>query len=354
MALGWKVISLGAVWTVLGLFFTAQTYLDYTYADHPIRWAQAAGIGMSEWYVWALLSPVAWLLARRLPFTRKRWWWSLLVHLPVTLVLTGLKIGVHVSIVDALGISRLRQAGMGTFNVSLLTCWMIVGAAHALYQARESRRGVERARQLEMQLSRAQLDLLRSQLQPHFLFNTLHSVSALMHRDVHAAEEMLTRLSDLLRLSLDRRDTHEVELNEELEFTRLYLSIQGIRFGERLGVQYDIAPEAVAVLVPAMILQPLVENAVRHGVEQRNSPGRLRIAAQRSGERLELVVEDDGPGIQAETGPQEGSREGIGLANIRARLEKLYASNHAFVVANVPDGGHQVKIEIPWREAPLS
>ncbi len=310
MARGWKALSLGAVWTALGLFFTAQTYLNYTYTEQPISWAQAAGIGMSEWYLWALLSPVAWLLARRLPFTRKRWWWSLLVHLPVTLVLTLLKIAAHLSIVGAMGIPQLRRAGMETLNVSLLTCWMIVGAAHALYQAGESRRRLETAQQLETQLSRAQLDLLRSQLQPHFLFNTLHSVSTLMHRDVDAAEEMLTRLGDLLRMSLDQRDAHEVDLAAELEFTRLYLSIQAIRFGERLSVQYDIAPETTAVLVPAMILQPLVENAIRHGVEQRDSPGTLRIASHRSAERLVLIVEDDWTGSTPGERPRGGSGAG--------------------------------------------
>ena len=352
MARGWKAIAFVAVWTGLGLFFTAQTWLDYTYADRSIGWLQAAGIGMSEWYLWALLSPVAWFLARRLPFTRRRWWLSLSVHLPATLVLTVLKIGLHVSIVDAMGIPRLRQAGMATVQISLLTCWMIVGAAHALYQAAESRRRLVRAQQLETELSRAQLDLLRSQLQPHFLFNTLHSISTLMHRDVDAAEETLARLSDLLRLSLDRRDTHEGDLAAELEFTRLYLSIQEMRFGDRLGVTYDIAPETSAVLVPAMILQPLVENAVRHGVEQRDGPGTLRIASRKSAERLELIVQDDGPGLGSDS--VERPAEGIGLANIRARLEKLYSSNHTFDIANAPDGGLRVRIEIPWREESFS
>ncbi len=139
----------------------------------------------------------------------------------------------------------------------------------------------------------------------------------------------------------------------ELEFTRLYLSIQAMRFGERLSVQYDIAPETTAVLVPAMILQPLVENAIRHGVEQRDSPGTLRIASHRSAERLVLVVEDDGPGLPLENGREAGAGQGIGLANIRARLEKLYASKHAFSIGNVPGGGLQVRIEIPWSEEPV-
>jgi two-component system sensor histidine kinase AlgZ len=153
---------------------------------------------------------------------------------------------------------------------------------------------------------------------------------------------------------LDQRDAHEVDLAAELEFTRLYLSIQAIRFGERLAVEYDIAPETAAALVPAMILQPLVENAIRHGVEQRNSPGTLRIASRRLAERLELVVQDDGPGLGAESDREERSGEGIGLANIRARLEKLYRSDHALTVGNRSSGGLQVKIEIPWREEPVA
>ena len=345
------MLSLAAVWTALGLFFTAQTYVDYTYADRPIGWDRAAAIGMSEWYLWALLSPLAWFLARRFPFTRGRWWRSLLAHVPSTFILAVLQVGLHATIVDAMGIPRLHQAGLGTLNLSLLTCWMIVGVAHALVQAGESRRRLTRARELESELSRAQLDLLRSQLQPHFLFNTLHSVSALMHRDVDAAERMLAGLSDLLRLSLDRHEAHEIDLTEELEFTRLYLSIQSIRFGERLRVQYDVAPETAAVRVPAMVLQPLVENAVRHGVERRDGPGTLRIASRRLADTLELVVEDDGPGLPLN---EAASAEGVGLTNIRARLEKLYGSDQSLALSNKPDGGLLVKIEIPWREEPVS
>jgi LytS/YehU family sensor histidine kinase len=184
------------------------------------------------------------------------------------------------------------------------------------------------------------------QLQPHFLFNTLHSISALMHRDVEAADRMLTRLSDLLRLTLESASTPEVPLSRELDFLDAYLEIQQTRFEERLEVVRDIDPLALDALVPNLLLQPLVENAIRHGVANRTTGGRVEISARRENGRLTLSVRDDGPGLSPNAG------QGVGLSNTRARLEHLYGEAQSLALANDPAGGVRVTVVAPYRSAP--
>ncbi|HEV2129507.1 MAG TPA: histidine kinase, partial [Longimicrobiaceae bacterium] len=201
----------------------------------------------------------------------------------------------------------------------------------------------------EGQLTRAQLDVLKMQLHPHFLFNTLNAISALMHRDVPAADRMLARLGDLLRLSLEKAGTQEVTLRDELEFLEPYLEIEQTRFGDRLKVEWTIDSEALDAMVPHLILQPLVENSIRHGIAPRAAPGRIEISAQRSNGSLQLEVRDNGRGLNQ--GDQMRST-GVGLSNTRARLAQLYDGSHSFEVGGAPEGGVVVAMEIPFRPAP--
>ena len=186
-------------------------------------------------------------------------------------------------------------------------------------------------------------------LNPHFLFNTLNAVSALMHPDVRAANRMMTRLSDLLRLSLETSAAQEVPLKLELDFLDRYLEIQRARFPDRLHVNLDVQPEALDALVPNFILQPLVENAIRHGIARRSAPGSVEIAARRVNGLVEIAVRDNGAGFPA--GRYVLPREGVGLANTRARLRHLYGAAHRFELRNVPAGGAEVLIVIPFRPA---
>ncbi len=187
------------------------------------------------------------------------------------------------------------------------------------------------------------------QLQPHFLFNTLHAISTLMHRDVEAADRMLARLSDLLRLTVDKIGVHEVSLKEELEFLRSYLQIEQTRFQDRLTVRFDIEPETLDARVPNLILQPLVENAIRHGVVPRTSPGRIEVTARRWDGDLHLTVRDDGPGIPGGPPGSEGAgRNGLGLANVRARLTRRYGSAGRLELRNHPEGGLVVSVTFPY------
>ena len=206
-------------------------------------------------------------------------------------------------------------------------------------------RATEEREQLEARLARAQLQSLRLQLHPHFLFNTLNTVNALIGTDRHAAERVISGLSELLRMSLSSASEQEVSLARELELLAHYIEIQQIRFQDRLTVSFHIDPDARYALVPNLMLQPLVENAIRHGIAPRAAPGSVVVTAARHGTRLELSVVDDGVGEK----PRADHRDGVGLGNTRARLLSLYGSDHRFEAGGAPGGGFAVRIEIPYR-----
>jgi len=200
---------------------------------------------------------------------------------------------------------------------------------------------------LEVELTKANLQALKSQMQPHFLFNTMHSISALMMTDVAAADKMMTRLSDLLRMSLENKGVQLTTLNRELEFATGYLEIEKIRFADRLSVVFDVAPDTLDALVPHLLLQPLVENAVKHGISRNSSKGIIRLTARRDSGSLDLRVRDNGPGL----GPTIGSlaNAGMGLAATRERLQTLYGSEQSFEIGNLREGGVGVHVRIPFR-----
>lgn len=226
--------------------------------------------------------------------------------------------------------------------------WIIVSVVHALAYYRRSQEREQRARELESRLTRARLEALRAQLHPHFLFNTLNAISMLVHKNPNAADEMIANLSSLLRAALDTSDQQEIPLRRELELLQPYLEIQETRFGDRLKIRQEVAPDTLDLMVPVLLLQPLVENAIRHGIEPKPGEGMIRIAAQRQGDRLNIVVEDDGMGLNA-TAPS--SSTGIGIPNTRARLEALYQQKAEMQIRPAPTGGCMVQISLPAREA---
>lgn len=203
-------------------------------------------------------------------------------------------------------------------------------------------------RELEVRLAQAQLQTLKLQLHPHFLFNALNTVTALLRTDPDAAERTLSGLSETLRFSLRHAGSHEVALARELEFLHHYLGIQQIRFQHRLAVAFHIAPDTRQALVPSLILQPLVENAIRHGIEPRACGGRVEIGAERSNGRLRLIVRDDGVGLREKT---SRAGHGIGLSNTQERLARMYGDAHTFEMRAGESGGVAVSIEIPYRQA---
>ncbi len=185
------------------------------------------------------------------------------------------------------------------------------------------------------------------QLHPHFLFNTLHAIWTLMHKDVETADRMLARLSDLLRITLENSGMQEVPLKQELAFLEPYLEIEQTRFGDRLSVQLDVEPDTLDALVPNLLLQPLVENAIRHGIAPRAAGGRIRISAKRENAKLRVQVRDNGAGIPESE--REVLKEGVGLTNTRARLQQLYGAGHRLELHNAVDGGLEVTLELPFR-----
>jgi two-component system LytT family sensor kinase len=223
---------------------------------------------------------------------------------------------------------------------------LIVGGLVLLEYVRKDRERVA----LEGQLALAELKALRMQLQPHFLFNTLHAIGVLIHSDPKAAHLMLTRLAELLRLSLDTASEPELPLEVELAFVEKYLAIQKARFGDRLTVRYALQPGAMRGLVPTLVMQPLVENALEHGVAPHARLGVIEIAAAREGDALMIRVRDSGDGL-AESAPR--TKSGVGLANTRSRLRQLYGDRSRLTLSNAAGGGFEALLEMPWREAPL-
>jgi sensor histidine kinase YesM len=345
-----------ALWTLVGLAFASQIYLQSNLLGHSITWGEAIRDSLEEWYVYGALSlPVVWL-ARRLPLEGASRWLTAALHLGAALIfsLAYVLVGALVGMAD----SRLtgESATYGevfhpllarTFPYNLLIYGVIVSVSHALDYYRKYHERTVQALELEKRLTEARLQALLHQLEPHFLFNTLNGIASLMHTDVEAADRMLVRLSELLRITMSHTGAPQTTLRDEVAFLERYLDIEKIRFRSRLEVAIAIDDDAIDAQVPSLILQPIVENAVRHGIEPHARPGRIVLRGTREGGRIVLTVSDNGGGIPA-GGP---GREGIGLANTRARLAEIYGSAQKFELANGPDGGLCVRMEIPFSAA---
>ncbi|MBU6398791.1 MAG: histidine kinase [Verrucomicrobia bacterium] len=235
--------------------------------------------------------------------------------------------------------------------MDVLVYWSLVGVCQAITNFRSSQERERRAAELEARLTSAKLQALRMQISPHFLFNTLNSIAALVYVNPRAADEMLGDLSELLRRSLDSMEEQEVPLAQELQFIGAYIRIEQRRFGERLRLEQRVPDELMNALVPALILQPLVENAIRHGIEPRRGPGLISIEAKHENTHLHLVVRDNGRGLPGSDLNRSG-RRGIGLANTQARLQGLYGQDQNFAFGRAEPQGCRVDIHLPWHFAP--
>jgi two-component system, LytTR family, sensor kinase len=345
-----------AVWTIIGLVFSAQWYFAAFRSEQPVAWSRALYMQMSWGYLWALATPLVLYLVRRFPFDKGRWPRNLFVHLLTSTLLIFIA-GVIGHIIVYLNVGRAMGrtytfANSVRFAISNYTEGMgvyllLVLLAYAYNYYQRYRQGELRASQLETQLSQAQLQALKMQLHPHFLFNTLHSISALLHKDTEAARKMITRLGDFLRLTLENSGRQEVTLKEEMEFLRCYLEIERIRFQDRLTTHVFIDAEALDVRVPNLILQPIVENAIRHAIAPRSTPGEIEIRAKHVDGFLRIQVLDNGPGLPMNRSVDSLFKKGLGLMNTQTRLERLYGARHRFEIANDPKGGLAVTLEIP-------
>ncbi|HKY31491.1 MAG TPA: histidine kinase [Candidatus Polarisedimenticolia bacterium] len=331
------------LWTALVLFSASRLQLGALSTENPAPWGRSLRLAAADWYSWALLAPAAAWMVRRFPLRRGRWAAPAAAHLGGAVLLTVVKMILEHNVNQAIVFNPMRRLSVLYFHPNFLTCLAILGVLFALEASRRSREHELRASRLEAGLAEARLRALRDQLHPHFLFNTLQAISTLIHRDPAAADAMVLRLSDLLRLTLDLGEKQDVPLRAEIDLVDRYLEILGIRFGHRLQVRRRLDPEALDALLPSMLLQPLVENAVRHGIAPRPEGGRLEIAAAVRDGRLRVTVRDDGPG------PGGNGGRGLGLANTRSRLRELYGDDHLFELRAARGGGSEALVEVPLR-----
>jgi two-component system LytT family sensor kinase len=312
---------------------------------------------LAYWMLWTLLTPMVLSLGTRWQFAAGRRIAALAAHIPFSLIVAALHIGlvtvaaaaIRAATTDATWAqawAAMRAPTRMHIEWEITIYWALIGVAHAIEYKRQADQRALMAAQLETRLARAQTRALQQQLQPHFMFNTLQTITALVRRDPDAAEHMLDRLSHLLRLTLRAGDSMEVPLRRELEHTRAYVDILQANMGDRLRVDINVAEALLSTAVPALLLQPLVENAVRHGISGRAAGGSIAIDGRLVDDALELRVVDDGIGF-------DGDAIGIGLQNTSQRLAQLYGSDHRFTIRNRAAGGTEVVIRLPYRPAPL-
>jgi len=359
----WRLIVAGFLgWTLFGVFFALQNYVNAVYTGQPRFFPGALITWLICGYAWALLTPAVIYLAQKFPLTRG----NLKRNIPVHLLAAGVAAFLHLSIfllVQQTFFSNpqtkvsfwqaFQRLSVVEFHVDLLTYWILVGIWHLreinrryLEREREAARLALETAQLETRLAEARLDALKMQLQPHFLFNTLNSISVLMRAgDAETANKMLIKLSELLRAALKSESSQEVSLKDELEFLRGYLEIEQMRFQDRLTVNFEVENETLDAQIPNLILQPLVENAIRHGIAPLATAGKILIESRRENGYIELAVSDNGAGLQ-----DSSNENGIGLKNTRERLEKLYGERQKFEIISSASGGFEVKIKIPYHK----
>ncbi len=342
-----------AAWAIFGLLLAHQSYIQASMGGRQMPMYVALRPAMLEAALWALTTLVIFWLARRFPLDRGRVLTGLAVHLAAAVGIALARSGVMVVLSWYLPWVRPRTFSLqfwSTSSQNVLFYALLLGIGHLLLYYRRYRERERAAEQLEKGLTEARLQALKMQLQPHFLFNTLNAISALIPADAQPARRMVARLGDLLRATLEHEATQEVTLREEMAFLEPYLEIEQARLEDRLTVVIDVAPDTLDARVPHLLLQPLVENAIRHGIASRIEPGRVVISASRGADEVLLLeIRDDGRGLDRDHGAR--ARRGVGLTNIRARLEQLYGPGHRFTLENHAEGGLLVRIRLPYRRA---
>jgi two-component system LytT family sensor kinase len=345
-----------ALWTAIGLAFAGQHYLTSAKVGIPVAWGNAITGALADWYLFGLLALPAAALARRFSLSGPHWRLRIALHVVAGTVFSLLWILARAILAQLLVPLRgteksfdelLRYVLVATFFFNMIVYWVVMTGTHALAYYQDFQERERRVLELESRLASARLHALRMQLNPHFLFNSLNGISTLMYRDVDAADAMLVKLAGLLRHALDQGDTPETSLRDELGFLDRYLDLEQMRFGNRLGVIREIDPKLLGARVPTLILQPLVENAIRHGIEPLTRPGTLtlRISSPEPG-RIRMEVEDDGTGFNVTA----SGREGIGTSNTRHRLLQQYGTGARFDLTSRPGSGTRAVIEIPCEQ----
>ncbi|TGX52875.1 sensor histidine kinase [Sphingomonas gei] len=343
-----RFAAVWAIWLTVALVTSGQAYVAGLTAGTPLAWRTAFGNGIVWYSAWAVLTPAVVAAARRFA-SEQRLAVLAAIHLAAGLCIAVLHAALYASL-NAMIYGRKPWAPWSTdllllkltssIHVHLMIYAIIVGIVLGARAYRELRDREVAAALLQTRLAEAETAALRAQLQPHFLFNTLNAISALVPDDPVAAQRLIARLGDLLRLSIDDRRAQQSTLIDELAFTDAYLAIEEARLGDRLRIMRRVAPETLPTEVPALLLQPLVENAVRHGIAPRVQGGTLTIEVDLLGDAVRIIVADDGKGVDAVI-------EGVGLGNSRQRLRQLYGGRQSLEIDTAPDAGFRVTILVP-------
>ena len=353
----WLVIF--GFWTFFSFLYANQIYFEMLHNPNMHHsWWRIAFWQLVVWYLWGFLTPVILTLGRRFPPEGPARVQGLMVQLTACLLLSALHVAAATAIrmiirpfdvwSDTNPFLIQYQAELKNFFLfDVLVYWAVFGVGYAFDYRERYRERESQASELKAQLAQAQLESLKMQLHPHFLFNTLHTIAGLVRSNEKAsAVNMISGLSDLLRHALESAGEQQVTLKDELKFIELYLGIQKVRFSDRLTVQLEIDPATLNALVPNLVLQPLVENAIRHGISLKNSPGLLLIKSSYENGNVQITVSDDGPGLPSNWRIEKS--EGIGLANTSERLKHLYGSTYRFELSNGTNGGTTASITIPF------
>jgi len=348
----WAMILL--FWLLLGFYFVLSSYVYYINLQRPFDWELHLTRNMPSFFLWGLLAPLIIYLALRYRIEKPNFYSKFLIQVLIGAVIAFIHRILAVSITYS--ISYFTGSGEGSlFDLFLgqkfiifsawfdgfFTYWVFLAAIYSFVYYKSFNENKIKATMLEAKLAQAELDALKMQLQPHFLFNTLNAISVLVHKDPESADEMITRLSDLLRHTLDKFGQKKVTLKDEIDFIESYLDIQKIRYKDRLIVEMDIAPDTIDFEVPALILQPVIENSIKYGVEPTSQQILISIKSYFNERNLTIEINDNGKGLD------KNMSEGTGIKNIKSRLEQMYGGSDLFSINDLPEGGVQTKIRIP-------
>jgi two-component system, LytTR family, sensor kinase len=344
------IVVVIAAWTFLALLFTPQTFMLNTNSMRPLTWFEALAFNLVIFYLWALLTPFVWLLGKWFPLENKEKQFNF-----INLFILGFPIALfHLVLLQQANFILSNWSGIYIRDIPMLTLLIGMGAANIMFYwliiiIGQANIFFRRYHDREQSLTQAQLQALKTQLHPHFLFNTLNAISQLLYENEAEAEKTISQLSDLLRVSLKSEQAQEVTLFEELDFLKMYLDIQQILLQNRLKVIWRILPQTLDAYIPNMILQPLVENSIRHGIAPRVSGGTIKIIATREDNWLTLRICDDGLGLGFH--PKQTKQFGIGLSNTKKRLYHLYGEDYQFQLMAATEGsGTIVFLKIPFRK----
>ncbi len=349
-------------WTLVSIIFAGISYAAAIGENNKeFGFISALRLNLVQFYVWAVLSPLVFRFSRRFPIEfRPLNVRNLLLYFPALISFAGIHQVIHLAVLWSIT-PRWRQKYPALidcyrayfafgFYIDLIIALLIVIAVHTLLYYQSFRASELAQSSLKAQLAQAQLRALKMQLHPHFLFNTLHSISSLVLEDPPKANSMIARLGDFLRLTVDNSDQQLVTLKEETEFLRCYLDIEQVRFGDRLTVTFELEPQTLSAQVPHLILQPVVENAIQHAIAPRSTRGHINIEAKRLNSLLRVAISDNGPGISSNANLPW--KQGVGLTNVRTRLQQIYGPDFRFELMNTNGGGLTAVMEIPFEREP--